>query len=195
MRRHRGAWPGIGLALAVMAGGVLLLPAGERDVTVTAQPAATETRTPFTATIEAAIRTATALRAATSGTLAAATMTAEARPTVTPTATLPPPFSTVDPCVCLTPPPGPTECADIIATLHAGYRSAFATQTALARGTDTATPLPTATASETATATPSAMPPPTFTARPTPTVEPTPTTRPAPPPIWLPFAFLRRVRR
>lgn len=166
----------------------------------------------FDPTIEAIIRTATAQRLVTSGTLAAATMTALARgtavltstatPTPSSTTTLPPPFGGVDPCVCLTPPPGPAECADIIATLHAGYREAFASQTALARGTDTATP----TATDTPTATPTA---PTRTPTPLPTDEPAPTPAPtqtprvvivtATPParsaIWLPFAYIRRAPR
>lgn len=163
----------------------------------------------FTATIEAAIRTATAARFATSGTLAAATMTALARgtavltstATTTPTATttLPPPFSTVDPCICLTPMPDSTECANAVATLHAGYRDAFASQTALARGTDTPTPTP----SDTPTATPTV---PTRTPTPLPTDEPTPTPRPTwtarvvivtatPAPRWavlLPMLVIRR---
>lgn len=168
---------------------------------------ATRTRRPVTTpTLEAARMTATAARIATSGTLAAATMTAAAERT----ATLPPPFSTVDPCVCLTPPPGPSECADIIATLHAGYRSAFATQTALARGTDTPTLPPSVTPSPTL-VTPSGTPTPlpTVEATPTrampPTHTPTATLTPWPDActaggrtscrVLLPFAYLRRAVR
>lgn len=208
------AWGAVALAA-----GVLTLAAVCKPRYMLSALAQEPTRTPrpvTTATIEAARMTATAARLATSGTVTAqvATWTAEAiaSATVTPTATatLPPPFSTVDPCVCLTPPPGPSECADIIATLHAGYRSAFATQTALARGTDTPTLPPSVTPSPTL-VTPSGTP------TPLPTDEPTPT--PALPPthtptvtltpwpdactaggrtscrVLLPFAYLRRAVR
>lgn len=174
----------------------------------------------FPATVRAATTTATAAAFAQSGTATAyigtalagtataraitATATATITPTIvatitpTTTATLPPAFGTVDPCSCLRPTPDITECASIIATLYAGYGQAFASQTALARGTDTATPTASATATDTPTATPTPEPPtaaPTATRTATRTVEPTPTLRPRWR-VYAPFAYTyRRPRR
>jgi len=177
-----------------------------------------------TATLEAARMTATAARIATSGTLAAATLTAEAEAsatmTVTPgvtttataTPTLAPEWGVDRICECHVPPlaPGSPECERLKAAYVATIVAAWATQTALARGTDTPTLPPSVTPSPT-------LVPPSATPTPLPTDEPTPT--PAMPPthtptvtltpwpdactaggrtscrVLLPFAYLRRAVR
>lgn len=143
-----------------------------------------------------------------------ATVTATIRPTrtVAPTPTITPTLAPewgVDAlCRCHVPPlePGSPECERLKAEYIRDVLRAWASQTALVRGTDT--PTPTATDTPTATLSPTATLRPTLTVAPTeePTPSPAPTWTPrvvvvtatAPPIVrraWLPFAFLRRPRR
>lgn len=171
-------------------------------VTVTPLAVTATPRPGFTLTIEAAIRTATAARFAASGTLAAATMTALARgtavltntatttatatitftpgvtTTATTTPTLPPVWGVDALCRCHVPPypPGSPECEQLKAEYVRDVLRAWASQTALARGTDTPTPLPSET--PVPTATPSVTP--------RSTDEPTP----SPAPTWTPHVIV-----
>lgn len=138
------------------------------------------------------------------------TMTAPPTPTMgvtaTATPTLAPEWGVDALCRCHVPPldPGSPECLELQRRYVGTLQAAWASQTALARGTDTPTAPPTdvPTPSTTPSATPrptdepTPSPAPTWTARVvvvTATSAPSPTTAPRQR-LWLPFAFLRRAR-
>ncbi|MEO8084086.1 MAG: hypothetical protein ABI780_09710 [Ardenticatenales bacterium] len=187
------------------------LPAGATNegpsLVLSAPLTATDTATstlPATATLTPPAVTSTAAPTATAG---------SSTPTSTVTPTLAPEWGVDALCACHVPPfpPDSPECERLKASYVATVVSGWASQTTLARGTDTPTapPTDTATASPSPSATPRPTDEPTPTSAPTWTPIPTWTARvvvvtatPEPEPstaprrrLWLPFAYLRRSRR
>lgn len=190
MRARRGESTGAALSMAILLVVAMSLqflrgPGGAAgsDGAATAQITATATITvtvPSTATV-----TATPTDSVTATVVVSPTSVAEPP---TPTPTLGPEWGVDQVCLCHVPPldPGSPECERLKAHYVGTVVAAWATQTALARGTDTPTAPPTETQIPTvaATATPSSTPTTVPTATPSRTVEPTPTPGPTQTP-WI----------